>query len=93
MIEMARALTVYEDTNMYGGAHATNADTARKAAREGRDIVVHAKHYDGQRYHYSAYRVTDVRELPDERIIGTTEDGHTWEATADLCEYAKTGRI
>ncbi len=93
MIEMARALTVYEDTNMYGGAHATNADTARKAAREGRDIVVHAKHYDGQRYHHSTYRVTNLRETADGRIIGTTEGGETWEATADLCEYAKTGQI
>lgn len=90
---MARALTAYEDTNMYGGAHTTNADTARKAAQEGRDIVVHAKHYDGQRYSYSKYRVTDLRETQDGRIIGMTEDGEAWEATADLCEYAKTGQI
>lgn len=90
---MARALTVYEDTNMYGGAHVTNADTARKAAREGRDIVVHAKHYDGQRYHHSTYRVTDLRELPDGRIIGTTTDGDPWEATYEICNYAKTGQI
>ena len=88
-----RALTVYEYTNMYGGAHATNADTARKAAREGRDIVVHSKHYDGQQYRYNTYRVTNLRELPDGRIIGKTERGATWEAAADVCEYAKTGQI
>lgn len=90
---MKKALTAYEDTNMYGGAHTTNADTARKAAQEGRDIVMHAKHYDGQRHHYYTYRVTDVRELPDGRIIGRTEDGDIWEATADICQYAKTGQI
>lgn len=90
---MKKALTVYEDTNMYGGAHTTNADTARKAAREGRDIVVHAKHYDGQRYHHNTYRVTDLRETQDGRIIGRTEDGDIWEATADTCQYAKTGQI
>lgn len=88
-----RALTVYEDTNMYGGAHATNADTARKAAQEERDIVVHARHYDGQRYNYSKYRVTDLRITQDGRIIGMTEDGDTWEATDDICRYAKTGEI
>jgi|LSQX01.1.fsa_nt_gb hypothetical protein len=90
---MARALTAYEETNMYGGAHTTNADTARKAAREGRDIVVHHKHYDGQRDHHITYRVTNLRELPDGRIIGTAESGETWEATADVCEYAKTGQM
>lgn len=78
---------------MYGGAHITNADTARKAAREGRDIIVHGQHYDGQRYRYRKYRVTNLRETVDGRIVGTTEDGETWEATADLCEYAKTGQI
>jgi hypothetical protein len=88
-----RALTAYEDTNMYGGAHTTNYDVALRAAQEGRDIVVHAKHYDGQRYHHSTYRVTNLRETVDGRIIGTTEDGETWEATAELCEYAKTGQI
>ncbi len=91
--KMKRALTVYEDTNMYGGAHATNFDTARRAAQEGRDLVVHAKHYDGQRYHYSKYRVTGLQETEDGRIIGTTEDGDFWEATADVCDYAKTGQI
>ena len=78
---------------MYGGAHTINADIARKAANEGRDIMIHAQHYDGQRYHYSTYRVTNLRETVDGRIIGTTEDGDTWESTADLCEYAKTGQI
>jgi len=90
---MKKALTAYEDTNMYGGAHTTNADVARRAAKEGRDLIIHAQHYDGQRYHYSKYRVTNLREMPDGRIIGTTEDGETWEATYDLCEYAKTGQI
>lgn len=88
-----RALTAYEDTNMYGGAHTTNIDTARKAAREGRDLVVHARGYDGQNYGYCKYRVTNLRELPDGRVIGTTERGAIWEATAELCEYAKTGQI
>lgn len=78
---------------MYGGAHITNADTARKAAREGRDIVVHAKHYDGQRYHYNTYRVTELRETKDGRIIGIDENEEIWEATAELCEYAQSGRI
>lgn len=90
---MKRALTAYEDTNMYGGAHTTNADVARRAAQEGRDLIVHARHYDGQRYHYRKYRVTDLHETEDGRILGTTEDGDIWEATDDLCEYAKTGRI
>lgn len=92
--KMKRALTVYEDTNMYGGAHETNANTARKAAREGRDLIVHCSHYDGQRYSNSTYRVTSLRELTtDGRIIGNTESGDVWEATADLCQYAKTGQI
>jgi hypothetical protein len=90
---MKRALTAYEDTNMYGGAHVTNSAIARKAAREGRDIIVHGRHYDGQRYHYNTYRVTELRETKDGRIIGKTEDGDAWEATADLCQYAKTGQI
>lgn len=88
-----RALTAYEDTNMYGGAHTTNADTARKAAREGRDIMIHAQHYDGQRYHYNTYRVTDIQVLPDGRIVGTTDDGDAWQATAELCQYATSGQI
>jgi len=90
---MKKALTAHEDTNMYGGAHTTNADIAIKAAQEGRDIVVHAKHYDGQRYSYSKYRVTDLRIMQDGRVIGKTEDGDIWEATADLCRYAKTGQL
>lgn len=90
---MKRALTAYEDTNMYGGAHCTNIDVARKAAQEGRDLIIHHRHYDGQRYHYRKYRVTDLHETEDGRILGTTEDGDVWEATDDLCEYAKTGRI
>jgi hypothetical protein len=88
-----RALTVHEDTNMYGGAHVTNARTARKAAREGRDLVVHSEHYDGQRYHYNTYRVSDLRETSDGRVVGTTEYGEPWEATGKLCQYAETGQI
>jgi hypothetical protein len=90
---MKRALTAHEDTNMYGGAHTVNAKTATKAAQEGRDIVVHGRHYDGQRYHYYTYRVTDIQVLSDGKIIGITENGDTWQATAELCEYAKTGQI
>ena len=90
---MKKALTAHVDTNMYGGAHTTNADIAKKAMQEGRDIVVHAKHYDGQRYHYRKYRVTGLRETADGRIIGTAEDGETWEATSEICQYAKTGQI
>lgn len=90
---MTRALTVREETNMYGGAHETNIEVARKALNEGRDLIVHGKYYDGQVYHYYKFRVTDLRETPDGRVIGTTEDGRMWEATAELCEYAKTGLI
>jgi urease accessory protein UreH len=90
---MKKALTVHEDTNMYGGAHTTNASIASRAALEGRDIVVHARHYDGQRYHYGTYRVTNLRETADGRIIGDTENGEMWEATSDTCRYAKTGQI
>lgn len=90
---MKRALTAYEDTNMYGGGHTTNGRIARKAAKEGRDIVIHSCHYDGQRYHYCKYRVTGVREMEDGRIIGDTEYGDMWEATFDVCDYAKTGQI
>ena len=78
---------------MYGGAHITNYSIARKAATEGRDIVVHAKHYDGQRYHYSTYRVVDLREMQDGRVVGKTEDGEPWQATGKLCQYAETGQI
>ena len=97
---MKKALTAREDTNMYGGAHVTNVDTARKAAREGRDLVIHANHHDGQRAETWTYRVTNLRELPDGRVIGTRTDreewdwdGAEWEATYALCEYAKTGEI
>ena len=92
-IKMKKALTAYEDINMYGGAHTTNTGIARKAAQEGRDIVIHARHYDGQRYHYNTYRVTDLHEAQDGNIIGKTEDGDIWKATAEICEYAKTGQI
>lgn len=92
-MKMKRALTAREDTNMYGGAHATNADVAQKAAQEGRDIVVHGQHYDGQRYHYYKYRVTDIQILPDGNIIGTTDNGDAWQATAEMCEYATSGQI
>lgn len=90
---MTRALTVREETNMYGGAHETNIEVARKALNESRDLIVHGKHYDGQMYHYYKFRVTDLRETKDGRVIGTIEDGEMWEATAELCEYAKTGLI
>lgn len=88
-----KALTAYENTNMYGGAHTANADIARKAAREGRGIVVHANHYDGQRDHCFSYRVSNLNELPDGRVTGTTEGGQPWEATYEICEYAQTGKI
>lgn len=88
-----RALTLHEDTNMYGGAHTTNAHVARKAMQEGRDVIVHGRNYDGQRYHQYKIRVTNLRETKDGRIIGTDENGEIWEATAELCEYAKFGRI
>ncbi len=90
---MKRALTAHEDLNMYGGAHTTNIDVARRAMREGRDLIVHVRYYDGQRHHYKKYRVTDLRETQDGRIIGTKEDGDIWEATDTLCDYAKTGRL
>lgn len=78
---------------MYGGAHEANIKVARKALAEGRDIIVHGKHYDGQKYHYYNVRVTNLRETKDGRIIGTQEDGETWEATDKLCKYATTGQI
>lgn len=86
---MRRALSAYEDTNMYGGAHVTNIEVARKAFQEGRDLIVHGKHYDGQNYHYYKFRVTDLYETPDGRIIGLKDDGDFWQATAELCEIAK----
>lgn len=88
-----RALTAYEDTNMYGWAHATNIDVARQAAQEGRDLIIHSRHYDGQRYHYNTYRVSDLREIGGVVIGRIPEYGETWEATAHLCNYALTGRI
>ena len=88
-----RALTACESTNMYGGAHETNIDVARKAAREGRDIIIHSEHYDGQRYYYSRYRVADIQELSNGQVVGVTSDGDTWEATGSLCDYAQSGRI
>lgn len=90
---MKRALTAYEDTNMYGGAHATNYKVAKKAALEKRDLIVHSAHYDGQRYSNYSYRVTNLRMLTDGRIVGNIDDGNLWEATEDICDYAKTGRI
>jgi hypothetical protein len=88
-----KALTAYEDTNMYGGAHITNIDVARRAAQEGRDLIVHAQHYDGQRYHYSKYRVTSLRIGASGNVCGVTDSGEPWEATAALCNYALTGTI
>ena len=90
---MKKALTAYEDTNMYGGAHITNADVARKAAAEGRDLIVHGKHYDGQRYHYNKYRVTNLQFCAAGNVCGVTDGGELWEATAALCNYALTGTI
>jgi hypothetical protein len=88
-----KALTAYEDTNMYGGAHVTNIDVARKAAQEGRDLIVHARHYDGQRYHYSTYRVTGLWIDANGNVFGVTDGGKPWTATAALCNYALTGNI
>lgn len=90
---MKRALTAYEDTNMYGGAHATNYKTAARAVNEDRDLVIHARHYDGQRYSNYSYRVTNLRMLADGRIVGNIDNGNLWEATEDICDYAKTGQI
>lgn len=88
-----RALTAYEDTNMYGGAHTTNYDVARKAAEQGRDLIVHSSHYDGQRYHDSTYRVINLT-IDGNTVTGERVDcDEPWIATADLCEYARTGKI
>jgi len=92
-IIMKKALTVYEDTNMYGGVHTTNVDTARKAMQEGRDIIVHHNHYDGQRNHYYTYRVTDLHQTKNGMIVGTDNNDEQWFATNSLCAYARTGRI
>lgn len=88
-----KALKADEDLNMYGGAHVTNIDVARRAAQEGRDLIVHARQYDGQRYHYRRYRVTDLRIAADGSVYGVTDDGKLWRATAELCNYARTGTI
>ena len=88
-----RALTAYQDNNMYGGAHTTNITVASRAANEGRDLIVHAKHYDGQRYHCCTFRVTNLRVLDDGRIIGNKSNGDTWLANGKLCRYAQTGEI
>lgn len=89
---MKKALTAYEDTNMDGGAHVTNIDTARRAAEEDRDLIIHGQHYDGQRYHSYKLRITDLSITPC-GVIGITERGDLWEATAELCDYARTGKI
>ena len=88
-----RALTAYEDTNMYGGAHATNYKTAARATQEARDLIVHARHYDGQRYSSYSYRVYNLRKLADGRIVGEMDNGEKWEATGEICEYARTGNM
>lgn len=92
-----RALTSYEDTNMYGGAHCTNYDTALRAAEEGRDLVVHWRRYDGQRYHNGTYRVTNLR-VSGETVIGdvvgeTDPEYSRWTATKEVCRFARTGEI
>lgn len=88
-----RALTAYEDLNMYGGAHRVNIDVARKAAQEGRDLIVHQQYYDGQRFHYRRFRVYNLKATESGGVVGISEDGETWEATERLCDYAITGRI
>lgn len=92
-----RALTAYEELNMDGGAHRTNIDVARKAAEEGRDLIVHQQYYDGQRFHYLKYRVTNLQETPSGDVVGTVRiskyESARWEATRRLCDYAITGRI
>ena len=69
-----------------------NYDVALRAAQEGRDMV-RAKYYDGQNYHRKIYRVTDLKLLSDNRVVGITEEGDEWAATSKLCRYARTGQI
>lgn len=88
-----RALTTYETTNMYGGAHNTNIDTAIKAAQQGRDLIVHASRYDGQCYKHYTYRVTNLRISDDGNVYGTDEGGEPWAATTTICDYALTGAL
>lgn len=66
---------------------------ATKAAKDGRDLIVHSKHYDGQKYHYNKYRVTNLEIENNGRVTGITEDGELWKATGELCEYAISGTI
>lgn len=74
-------------------AHCTNIRAARKAAKEGRDLVVHSSHYNGQSYSYWTYRVTELEEMPGGKVVGIDENGEYWEATSDFCEYAQTGKM
>ena len=91
---MKKALTAYEDFNMYGGAHVTNYKQALKAAKEGRGLIIHGQRYDGQRYNYYDFRVRDLVVNPDGSVTGVIEEnGEAWKATSDLCEYAKTGKM
>lgn len=92
-----RALTAYEDLNMDGGAHRVNYPVAKRALEQGRDLIVHRSRYDGQRYHYTTFRVTSLKVDEEGKITGriVTDDcwNNTWTATEELCEFAKTGKI
>ena len=90
---MKKALTAHEDFNMYGGAHVTNIKQALKAAQEGRDLIIHGRRYDGQRYNYYDFRVRNLVVNLDGSVTGILENGEVWTATSDLCEYARTGKI
>ena len=90
---MKRALTAQEDFNMYGGAHATNYKQALKAAREGRDLIIHGRRYDGQRFNYYDFRVRNLAINSDGSVIGEMDNGEIWTATSELCEYAISGKI
>lgn len=90
----ADLIVVHEDVNMYGGSHVTNYDEAKEAPELGKDIIVHRNSYDGQRYHYSKYRVSNLRMKDDGTIVGVIcHNGMPWEATSELCRYALTGEI